>query len=266
MPMSSPSTPNASRPQSAALAAYLKNQPFQSKWNDYYSRVRVVATSGGAGASYVVAAGPELLAFGYGRGGDMTAAGLPGVQATPADTNITTANQTVSGEAVEVKGVGIILLGQSDAALAKAADQCISVKIKINGQTDYYLGIPSMTPGPGGLMGFSDSGAVFPSQLEQFGYVGAMSNGLPHCTNYCPLPEPMIWAPAGKGDSAWNIILKIERTITTPAYLAGAARSAVAGGTGTSGVAAYTPITFGNCFVDYMVVLVGRTINPLSSN
>jgi hypothetical protein len=76
----------------------------------------------------------------------------------------------------------------------------------------------------------------------------------------------MVWGAAGKPDSNWNIIVKIENTITTPAYLAGAARTAVAGGATTSGTAAYTPPSLNVTQLSFMVCLVGRTINPLSSN
>ena len=265
MPMPQMGT-NASKYQTDAVSAFLAGKPYQSKWQSYFSRVRFTSNGGGAGAPYTITQGKYVTAFGYAQGGDATAGGLPGYQATPADTNLQTANQTVAGEAVAVHGIGIILLSSSDAVLAKTIDPNVSVTLKINGGTSYYMGTPSMVPGPGGLMGYSDSGTVFPDQLSAFGFVGAMSNGLPHATNYFPFPEPMVWAPAGQGDSNWSLILKLENAVSTPAYLAGAARAAVAGGATTSGTAAYTPPATSTVFVDYMVVLVGKTLNPLSSN
>lgn len=254
----------ASRPQSKALRSYLKGQQWQSKWNSYYSRVRIVCTSSvvtGTLESYVVAAGTEVTGFGYGRGQDMAAGGLAGTIATPADTNIVTANQTISGEAIEIAGLGCIVLGQSDASLLKQLDQCISIKIKTNGTMDYLMGIPSMVPSPGGLFGSSEAASVAPSLPDQVSRnIGQMGNGIPYISNYFPLPEPMMWVSAGKGDSTFNVILKVERQAATPAQYGSTAR--VAG----AGVAPYTPPLFGAVFVDYMIVVVGRTINPLSEN
>lgn len=257
---------DTTQPQSAALQAYIAGKPYQSKWNAYFSRIRVSAVSGTGATGFTVLAGPEFKAFGYYVGGDMTAAGLPGVQATYADTNILTASQTVAGEALEIDGIGLILLQQSDMNLAKQLDQCLSVTLRMNGNTNYPMGIPSMLPGPGGLMGTSEAASIAPDQLSQLAFVGAMSNGLPHITNYFPLPEPMIWSSAGKTDSTLNVIVKAERSVTTNPNYGSLARVAVAGGATTSGTAIYTPPLFGAVFVDYMIVVVGRTILPLSAN
>ena len=181
-------------------------------------------------------------------------------------THILTASQTVAGEALEIDGIGLILLQQSDMNLAKQLDQCLSVTLRMNGNTNYPMGIPSMLPGPGGLMGTSEAASIAPDQLSQLAFVGAMSNGLPHITNYFPLPEPMIWSSAGKTDSTLNVIVKAERSVTTNPNYGSLARVAVAGGATTSGTAIYTPPLFGAVFVDYMIVVVGRTILPLSAN
>lgn len=252
--------PSASQPQSKALKAYLGGKQYQSKWNSYYSRIRVTATSLAAN-SYIVASGLEVSAFSYGRNADMASAGLPGTTSTPADTNILTANQTISGEAIEIMGLGLIVLGQSDANLLKQLDQCCSVKIKLNGTTDYLMGIPSMVPSPGGLFGASEAQSVAPSLPDQVSRnIGMMSNGVPYISNYFPLPEPMMWVSAGKGDSSFNVILKVERQAATIPGYGSATRAA-----GT-GIAPYTAPAFGAIFVDWLVVIVGRTINPLSDN
>jgi hypothetical protein len=266
-PMTKPGLSSSSQPQSNALKSYLAGKPFNSKWNAYYSRVRIACTSGGAGSSFVCASGNEFLGFGYSRGADMGPAGQAGHIATYADTNIQTPSQTVAGEAVEVDGVGLILLTSSDANFAKALDPNVSVKIRLNGSTDYPMGIPSMLPGPGGLFGASESLSVVPDQISQAGIVvGAMSNGIPHVTNFFPLPEPMIWSSAGKADSTINVILRTESTTTTIANYSGASRTAVAGGSSTPGTAVYTVPLFGVIFVDYMIVICGRTVLPLSDN
>jgi hypothetical protein len=250
----------ASQPQSKALKAYLGGKQYQSKWNSYYSRIRVAATSLTAN-SYIVAAGAEVTAFSYGRQSDMASAGLPGTIATPADTNILTPNQTISGEAIEIMGLGLIVLGQSDGNLLKQLDQCCSLKIKMNGTMDYLMGIPSMVPSCGGLFGATEAQSVAPSLADQVSRnIGVISNGVPYISNYFPLPEPMMWVSAGKGDSSFNVILKVERQAATIPGYGSAARAAA------TGVAPYTPPAFGSVFVDWMVVIVGRTINPLSDN
>jgi hypothetical protein len=246
--------------QQAAVNAALAGNPTQTKWNSYYSRIRITATSLAADV-YTVAPGSEFQAFGYSRNGDMTAAGQPGVQATPADTNILTPNQTISGEMILIVGIGIIALTASDANLLKQLDQCTSVKIKTNGTQEYLLGVPSMVPSPGGLFGASEAWSVAPSLADQLSRsVGVISNGLPHISNFFPIPEPMIWASSGQGDSNFNVIYKVERTVNTIPQFGSVARAA-----GT-GVAAYTPPTAAQVFVDYMTVVVGMTINPLSDN
>jgi hypothetical protein len=124
-----------------------------------------------------------------------------------------------------------------------------------------------MVPSPGGLFGASEALSAAPSLGDQLSRsVGVISNGLPHITNYFPLPEPMVWSSSGQGDSNFNVIYKVERTVNTIAQFGSTARAAA------SGVAPYTPPTVSTTasasqvFVDYMTVVVGVTINPLSSS
>jgi hypothetical protein len=250
--------------QQAAIANALSGNPTQTKWNSYYSRIRITATStantSATAQSFVVAPGTDFTAFGYTRNGDMSAAGLPGVVATPADTNILTPNQTISGEMLLIVGIGIIALTQSDANLLKQLDQCVSVKIKTNGTQEYLLGVPSMVPGPGGLFGASEAWSVVPNLQEQLSRsVGVISNGIPHVSNYFQIPEPMVWASSGQGDSAFNVIFHTERTCTTISQFGSTGRTAA------TGVATYVSPAFSQVFVDYMTVVIGCTINPLSS-
>lgn len=256
-----------SQPQSEALKAYVAGKPYNSRWNAYYSKLRIAATSGASGGPYTVAAGNEFIGFGYAKGTDMGPGGVPGQLATYADTNILTPSQTVAGEALEVDGVGVIVLGQTDALILKWTEQNISIKVRMNGNQDYPMGIPSMVPGPGGLHGASEAQSVYPDQLSQVAIqIGMLTNGLPHISNFYPLPEPMIWASAGHADSTLNVIMKTERTTTTPTQYSGATRAAVAGGATTSGTAAYVSPSYTALWIDYMVVIVGRTILPESSN
>lgn len=254
----------ASVPQSNALTAYLGGKQWQSKWNSYFSRVRLTSTSAvatGSTNSYVIAAGAEVTAFAYNRNQDMAAAGLPGVVSTPADTNITTPSQTISSEAVEIMGISLIVLGQSDAQLLKALDQCVSVRLKMNATQEYLLGIPSMLPSAGGLFGSAEAQSGAPALPDQVSRTfGMMSHGVPYISNYFPFPETMMWVAAGRGDSNLNVILKVERQAATIPTFGSPTRAAA------TGVAPYLAPGFASVWVDYMVVLVGRTVNELSSN
>jgi hypothetical protein len=261
------------RTERRVLAKSIRGQT-QSKWNSYYSKVRFETTLGSS--IYSIASGLTSRAFSYGVGADMSTAGFATVKntATFADTNIQTANQTVAGETVLIKGIGIILCSHSDAALAKQADAFISVKAILNANMIYPLGIPSMVPGPGGLTGISDAPSVFAMQLSVLERVGGMTNGLPIAGNFFPFPEPLVWRSAGNGDSAFNVQFFSEYQIQTYANYGGTTRAAVVGGTtnAASGVAAYTPPTATHAgpqwgtVLDYMCVIVGRTVNPLSDN
>jgi hypothetical protein len=250
-----------SKSQQAAVSAAIAGQPTQTKWNSYYSRVRIAATTGSSGVPYSIAAGQEVTAFGYNRSSDMAAAGLPGVTSTPADTNLLTANQTISGEMILIMGIGIIALTQTDAAFLKQGDQCISVKIRTNGTQDYLMGVPSMVPGPGGLFGSSEAESAIPSLGDAVSRsFGVISNGVPHASNFFALPEPMIWASSGNGDSNFQVIYKVERAFALPGNYSGTTRAAA------TGVQAYTAPAAASVFIDYMTVIVGVTVNPLSSN
>jgi hypothetical protein len=255
---------NLSNAQRQKLKNIFNGLQTQSKWNSYYSRVRFTATGitvTGTLASYTLAAGAQVEAFGYTRTGDMSAAGLPGTVATVADTNILTANQTIAGETVVIQGISIMALAQSDANFLKQLDQSTSVKIKLNGVTDYLLGIPSMIPACGGLFGSSEAWSVAPSLADQVSRnIGVITNGIPHSSNFFPLSEPMLWCAAGRGDSNFAIDLKIERNVATINQFGSTARAAIA-----DYVAPYTPPTAAQTWVDYMIVLIGCTVNPLSS-
>ena len=255
---------------SPALQAYLNGQDYESKWGPYYSRVHIAATegsNGGSGATYVIGKGGEFTAFGYHRQGPMDAGGLPGVQATSADTNITADSQTNAGEALEVEGISIIVLGSTDAGLLKQADANISVKLRMNANKDYPLGVPSMLPSCGGLFGVSDAYGVAPSLIASTGVtLGQFQHGMPQASSFFPLPEPVIWSSAGKVDSTLQIVFKVERAITYAPNWVQPARAAVAPGQATFAAAPWTPPDASTLGIDYMVVLIARTVTNLSRN
>jgi hypothetical protein len=255
------------RSEAMVAQKVLSGQQSQTKFNAYYSRVRFTTTL--ASLVYTVSKGQNVTAFGYGIGQDMATAGQSGNAATPADTNLTSANQTVSGECLLIRGIGLIVLCGSDAHLVKQSDGQISCQLNLNGGNPVYkLGVPSMLPGPGGFFGRSDAPSVGPSPAEVTnGNIGALSNGMPVASNYFPFEEPIIWRPAGSPDSSLNVQLRSEYQFATNANYGLATRSALAGVTSSfTGTNAYTPPTAAATYIDFLVVLIGVTINPLSGN
>jgi hypothetical protein len=255
---------NLTNKQRLMLARQLGTSQSQSKWNRYYSRVRLAATSQvfpvGGGNIYSIPKGQIVKAFGYGRGGDMAAAGLPGVVATIADTNIQQPNQTNAGEIVLIEGVSMFMLSTSDANFAKQLDPSVSVVLETNGTTRYLLGIPSMIPGCGGLFGNAEAQSTAPSLQDSVSRgIGVITNGIPHASNFMPLPEPMLWNSAGRGDSTINISLTTEASVSTIATYGTASRAPAAA------IQAYLAPLAAAVFVDFLVVFVGCTVNPLST-
>jgi hypothetical protein len=249
------------------IAAVVGRNAAQTKWNSYYSKVRFNTTL--ASLTYTVAQGQTVTAFGYGIGQDMAAGGRAGNPATPADTNITAANQTISGESVLIRGIGLLLMSGSDAHLAKQSDGQISVIASLNGgNPTYKLGIPTMLPGPGGFYGRSEAASVGPSPAEVVnGNIGALSNGLPSASNYFPFEEPIIWRSAGKPDSAFNVQLRAEYAFSTNVNYAIASRAAIAAvASSFVGVNVYNAPSAAATYLEFMVELVGCTFNELSSN
>jgi hypothetical protein len=254
------SAPGASGLQGKRLAGNVGNGGTNTKWNSYFSRCRITSNSLTAD-QYIVSAGQEVTAFGYARGNDMTAGGQPGYQAKSSDTNIVTPSQTIAGENVVIYGIGINVGGMSDANLLKQLDPNVSVKLRVNSTTDYLLGTPSMLPSPSGLFGSSEAWSVAPSLPDQVSRnIGAMSNGVPHASNFFPFPEPFMWYSAGNGDSNVQVILRVENQVATIAQFSSVARAAA------TGVAPYTPPTAAQTWVDWMIILIGQTVLPESVN
>jgi hypothetical protein len=262
----------ASRAQKRAAAKAINGQT-QTKWNSYYSRVRIPASTANTTGAITVLKGAHSRGFSYGIGQDMSPAinGVTGTTATQADTNILTANQTVSAESVLIEGIGLIMSSNSEPVLALALDPVCSVVMILNGTTRYPLGIPSLLPGPGGLFGAGVSYFAVPG--GEYGFatgVGCINNGMPLAQNYFHLPEPTAWMSTGSNvDTNLNVQFTVESAITTSAVLGGAGNRA--GSTADTAGApyylqAFTAATTGAVFVDYLVVLVGRTFQPLSNN
>lgn len=262
----------ASRIQKRAAARAISGQT-QTKWNSYYSRIRLPANTVVTSTGVITGSqGKVSRAFSYGIGQDMAPAlaGTTGTTAQLSDTNLLTANQTVSAESVLIEGISLILLSTSEPLYALSLDPNTSVQLILNGTTKYPLGIPSMIPGCGGLFGAGVSGVAQPLAEAAFTTVSFANNGMPLAQNYFHLPEPTAWMSTGSNiDTNLNLVFTIENSVTTPAVFGGQGnRAGITADTAGAPyyVQAFTATTTGAVFVDYMCVLVGRTFNPVSQN
>jgi hypothetical protein len=225
----------------------------------YYSRIRFTSTRTGAGPfTYTIAQGAQAVAFAYGKGNDMSAAGFTSTTATLADTNLITAGQTIANETVLVKGISIQVLSTTNSAgLVAAAWPEMSVVASFNGlSTGLLLGTPGMMPGASGLygQGRDDLAAQpIPGGRPLFGF---FTNGLPGCDNKARIPEGIKWKPAGRADSTFNLIVRFERSVAFTTQLADEAAAA--------GIRGYANPAGASTFIDLMVQLHGQVYSARS--
>jgi hypothetical protein len=227
----------------------------QPQWNFYFSRVRFTTTVSATPFVYTVGL-QTVVAFNYGVGGSAVTAGLP-LNATPADTSLQNAGQTINSEYVLIRGVSIFLEAQSDPVLAKALSQVTAVTAAV-GPTKYQLGTPDMSPGWGGITGISESNIVNPNLYEQFAKgIGGMSNGAPIAGNTVRLPRAIVWMPPGAGNAAnFTVSLQNFATVQQLSNEVSADRAAGAAGTTYNGApSAWTHPAATSVFVDYLVCL-----------
>jgi len=265
------------------LAKALSGEARAAKWDIYHSKVRFQSAISGAGPfTYTIAAGTQMLAFGYAKGADMGPAGFVGGGGTPAagnrtakdcDTNIIKASETNAGEKVVIFGLSIMIDADSEPELVKQWVKNTSVVLSLNGDALIFrLGTVAMIPGAGGLSGNGQSLiALAPNDQGQQPFSGAVNNGEPFVDNFYPLPEPIEWNPAGANDSTLVVKLTTDQVCTfVTSYSAD--RAAAAGGASVQPVAAFAhPVptnTFGvrGTYIDASVRLWSRQIAPRSVN
>jgi hypothetical protein len=237
------------------IVAAVEAEQQQKIWNVYYSRGRFTTSVSTTPFVYTVALGTNCTFFGYSIAQTMGAVNLSSVTATPADTSLQQQSQTINGENCLIRGIGVMLLDTSDPAVAKQLIPSVSWKARLSGQ-DYRLGIATMLPGGGGLLGLSESMSAFPNPFEQYSMrIGGLANGVPQAGGYYPLRNPLVWRNTSKGASTFNVIANAEFAVSTLANMAGADRVAEPQTTTFSGTNAWTHPTAANTFVDFMVVL-----------
>lgn len=223
----------------------------------YFSRVRFRVARAGAGPfTYSLAQGTNVRAFNYAVNQDMGSAGIAGLNATPADTNLTTAGKTLAGQAVWVFGLAVLVNPVTDFEFLRLCAHRISVQFGLNGDdATLKLGTLLNLPSIGGLQGWGNT-AIKPPPLasaSDFAFLG--TNGVPVAQNFRQIPEGIWWMPEGATDSQLNIKFNVEETVTTGSI---AARVAAAG------IQAFDPPE--NIDLDFTVHLMTAAQRPQSTN
>lgn len=253
-----------------ALLNQMQNKK-TSLWNTYFSTIRITATVGGTSGSqtYTVTSGSTVQAFAYGINDSLaTVAGFPtgAGNATDADTNLVNKSQTNAGFKVIIRGIAILPTADSSPVMLKLLSDNVSVSVSLNGGTQSWkLGNLTFMPGGGGLYGAGHDVLQTPD-LAQTTHLdpGSMVNGLPSAQNYLPLPQPLIWNPAGATDSTLVVVFRVERQIGALTLVPR---------TAATGVTAYTPpaanVAVGAGLsesVGLKVRLISQQIAPISEN
>lgn len=202
----------------------------------YFSTVKLVARTNAAGNAYELARGTVVTAFSYGRGQSKDPAGFTAEDgvATEADTNLTNAGQTISGEQVNIRGMACQVLPRSldvapagsppaviapaDANFLGALCESLSVELSLNGGREtFQLGTLGMVPGAGGIYGGGQPSSV-PPGLAQNQPISELfpSNGMPMANNNFRVPNGITWKNQGQRDSQLSIIFRNTRAISIP--------------------------------------------------
>lgn len=217
-------------PCDEAIIDSIEGQQRVTSW-PYYSTVKFQATRTGASGSYLYTMTTQtrgLRAFGYALGETKEAAGYSAAdgQATAADTNIITKNQTISGQYVEIRGLafqwhttainvagGVTELRPLDGNFVSALMRVVSVEMGMNGDDQTYkLGTIGMIPGAGGLMG----GAPLLSGLNALdgnNKTDFASNGWSTRSNFFRVPEGVLWTTSDKPDGNLNVIFRQQENL-----------------------------------------------------
>ena len=234
----------------------------------YWSTVRLLSSR---------AAGPPVVltidttprkAFQYCIGQDATVGGFSSTIATPAETNLLRAGETLDGATVWIWGLAAELCTNAEPLIAAQAWRDSVVDLSLNGTQSIRLGTLAMFPAAGGLYGAGRSFVAEPALAQSGGVdggqgatVGYLANGNPMAGNFMRFPQPFKWNGTGKGaDASLSVIVTPQRTMT---FTCAVARAAAAG------VAAYTPpAAAGNAgtFIDIRFRLVAVAIGDRSDN
>lgn len=240
----------------------------------YYSKVMFTAARAAspAASTYTIATGTQVRAFSYAyESGVADTAGFPaGYVATTADTNLAKPSETIAGEDVDINGIALQLVGAfptavssvvstnylSDARLLHLLNDATAVSLRLNGSMQWYkLGIMSMLPGAGGILGEgNDTLGTQAIQGGRFAF-GQGTNGWPGAGEFFAMPEGLVWQRSGKRDSMLQVNFEVRRPVI--AYTGGSLASNAADEEASGGIRGYVyPAVVG---VAIMVHLKGST-------
>jgi len=235
-----------------------------------WSTIRFAAAlAAGPPVVATIAATPRV-AFSYGVGLDMAAAGRAGVLATNADTNLQQNGATRDQADVFIYGISAYATQDSEPGLMGSLFRETDVQIATNGDTTIPLGTMDMFPSPGGLFGSGSSSLLIPS-LEnaggvdggEGGHLGFVNNGNPTSGSFFRLDFPVFWSGIGGGaDSNLALTCTPRRAIVKTSALA---RVAAPGGA-AGPVEVFTPITAPLAFVDVRWRLHAVSVRVRSAN
>ena len=218
--------------QQQALKA-VQGQKRITSW-PYYSKVKFTAPTADVAPgpfTYALPAGTQARAFSYGVQQPMQAGGFTAADgnATIAETNLTTANQTTGGQNVLIHGIALQILPSIqhlpdgvapprrvrpvDWSFAAALWDNLSVELSLNGDENRFrLGVPGMLPGAGGLSGGARDLMQGNGNREDKG-IAYPNNGWPVRSNFFRVPEGLIWRNQSNADSNLNVIFTVQNLI-----------------------------------------------------
>jgi len=211
------------------------------------------------------------VAYSYGVGFDMAAAGRPGTIATEADTNLQAGGATRDQADVLIYGLSAHFEHVGEPAFFGDLIRETDVKISTNGDTTLPLGTLDMFPSPGGLFGIGRSNLLEPNTQDAGGVdggvgapLGYINNGNPTSGSFFRLSAPIFWSGIGGGaDSNLALTCTPRRTLSFTSALA---RAAIPNVATIVGVSAFTPITAAQAFVDVRWRLHAASVRVRSSN
>lgn len=230
----------------------------------YYSRGRFYATV--SGSTLTFSRGASIRLFSYQVGQAMDIAGWPSEIAQRCDTNLLQSGATNGNDEIQIQGMGISLLPQSEPTLAKILLPNCSCRIELDDASKtFHLGNPMRWPGGGGLFGQGTSRILTPPVGGGPVVDGALANGAPAITNLRSIPEAIFWTQKGEADSNLALIITVDRTVT---FTMPAARVYANASPLVSALGVYTPpaSTEDGTYVDLYAELTGVVRSDRSIN
>lgn len=232
----------------------------------YYSKVRITpsSVSVASGVTTVVfSANSKGVAFSYGLRDDLAAGGWPqgSLQATLAETNLLSRNETNENEEFLIDGAGFLVDPKCDAGIVERILPLVHLSAGFGGnERKFRWGPAIMWQGGGGLFGaglsaFKGEPNIQDSSMRVPGFI---SNGSPFTTNYRKIPEGLSWGKKGSRDSTFSVTCELQRSVTLTA-------TARAAGTGITAFAPPTTDGDKTC-VEGWIVLFGKQRADRSRN